>query len=328
MPPSKWLLIGDPHAVLDEIEDCRALIQGIVDTIRREGPDYVVFLGDQCHNFALLHIEVVAFWRETFKDLRRQFPEVKFIAMVGNHDLPGDGASSNHSMLVCEDLVTVIDYPQMIGGVLLLPYFADGQRFRDAVIGHPTAKTVICHQTLVGSHYENGFIAHDGISLERLEDKHFISGHIHTPQRYDNVTYIGAPRWRGLMDANVERALVLFEIEPNGPPRATKLFKTDQWCRKLLHVVDTQEKPLEASLNPRWKYIVDLHGDAAYIEARRGLYAGQRLRTFRTQVEEVKPVRESMGISAAIQVFINTYQSKFGTETAILKKMAAERLQP
>lgn len=243
--------------------------------------------------------------------------------------MAGDGVSQNHALLAYKYAgsgVIVVDGPQLVEEVLLLPYFHDGELFRKAVLAHPEAKLVICHQTLVGARYENGFIARDGTNLDGLGDRFFISGHIHTPQHYDNVIYVGAPRWRALDDANVNRGLVFGEMV-DGKFVVEFIFDTAAYCRKLVHVIDRQDAPFDGALEPRWKYIVDLHGDEEYIQSRKGFWAGQRIRTFRTR-EAVKPVRESMGINAALSVFLDSYKPKHGTTVAILKEMAAERLTP
>lgn len=324
---AKWLLIGDPHAVVDELEDCRNLVRGICEVVRTVHPDCVVFLGDQHHNHAIVHVEVMGFWRRAFADILREDENVQILALVGNHDRPGDGASLNHAMMAYEgvDRVRIFDYSYPVGHVLMCPYQPDGEKFRMDVLANPQCKVVVCHQTLVGSRYENGFIAQDGTSLKGLEDRFFISGHIHTPQRYDNVVYVGAPRWRGFFDADVDRAITLWNIE-GGTAVCERAFDTSQWCRKLVHITDSQEKPFQGPVNPAWRYIVDLYGDDQYIASRRALWAGQRVRPLRKQEVVAPTVRESMGIGTAITAFIDTYQPKYGTSMAILREMATSRL--
>jgi len=320
---AKWLLIGDPHVVTDELKDCQALAQGIEDTIKAHPDlDYVVFLGDQHHNHALMHVEVLAFWRETFKRLKTLRPTV--YALVGNHDQPGDGVSRNHAMMAYEDLVTVVDRPKITSGVLLLPYYHDQKQFLEALEGS-RSRLVICHQTLDGSKYENGFYAKDGVPMAGLEDWHFISGHIHTPQAFGNVTYIGAPRWRSLSDANVDRSLVIMELTPGLPPEILSKIDTGEWCSRLIHIVDKQDNPVHIDVDPRHRYIVDLHGESGFIQAKKHFWHGCRIRTFQTQ-DETPAVRESMGINQAIQAFIETYQPKYGTEITILRDMATKRI--
>lgn len=320
---AKWLLVGDPHVVVDELDDCRRLVDGILETVHNEKPDYVLFLGDQFNNHAIVHVEAIAFWRDAFKRLSASGAEV--YALVGNHDMPGDGVSQSHAMMACEGTgVRIVDRPLAVGAALLVPYRHSGEVFKtDIQTGN--RKTIFCHQTFDGGKYENGFYAKDGIALEGLEEFWFISGHIHTPQSFANVTYIGAPRWRSLSDVGVDRALALVEVDDGARPTVLKLFDTGAWCQKLVHVVDRQDQPQEPDINPGWRYIVDIHGDEAYIQARRPLWAGCRIRTFKSRTES-KPVSESMGINRALSVFLETYRPKYGTDSAILREMVAKRL--
>lgn len=321
---AKWLLIGDPHAVADELEDCRRLFAGILEVVRAERPDHVVFMGDQHHNHAIMHVEVLAFWREAFKRLKAMQQSV--FCLVGNHDMPGDGASKAHAMMAYEDLVTVVDHPLRADGVLLMPYKHSNEEFVNDVLGCSN-RVVLCHQTFNGGKYENGFYAQNGCSLDGLRDRWFISGHIHTPQAFENVTYIGAPRWRSLSDVGVNRALVLVELQEDREPKFLKLFDTGRWCEKLVHLVDRQEEPLGVETQPGWKYIVDVHGDETFIKARKAAWAGPgiRVRTFKTRAE-TKQVSESMGIGRALSTFLESYRPKFGTDVAILRSMVAQRL--
>lgn len=316
---AKWLLIGDPHAVVDELDDCQRLIDGVLRTVQEEKPDRIIFLGDQFHTHAIMHVEVMAFWRRAFKALSH---EVETWALVGNHDMPGDGASKSHALMACEGTgVHIVDKPVVVDGVLLVPYQHRGDDFRDIVL-RAEAKTVICHQTFDGSKYENGFFAQDGIQLTGLEGRYFISGHIHTPQAYGNVMYVGAPRWRSLSDAGINRALVLMDL--SATPKPLKLIPTEGWCQKLVYLEDRQENPSTETLNPSWKYVIDVHGDEAFIKARKAHWAGARVRTFR--VTEAAPrVSESMGIGKALLAFVDGYKPKYGTSPAILKEMVAQR---
>ncbi len=323
---AKWLLVGDPHAVADELDDCRALISCIIQAVKDHSPDYVLFLGDQHHNHAIMHVEVMAFWRDAFRQIGKL--QVPVIALVGNHDMPGDGASKSHAMMAYADMpeVRVVERPEVINGHLFIPYQHSNETFLSILKDHPHQRVVVCHQTFDGGRYENGFFAKNGVPLAGLEDRWFISGHIHTPQAFGNVTYIGAPRWRSLSDVGIERALVMVELHQNEQPQYLKLIDTGTHCAKIVHIVETPEK-LDTPVNvkPGWKAIVDIHGDEDFIKARSKLWVGHRVRTFKTRTTSAK-VSESMGIAKALQAFLEGYQPRYGTQTAILKEMVATRL--
>ena len=325
---AKWLLIGDPHAVVDELDDMQALVDGIVQTVKAEKPDYVLFMGDQHHNHAIMHVEVMAFWREAFTRLGQLDTHV--LALVGNHDMPGDSSTKSHAMMAYQGIpgLQVVDELMQVDGCLLIPYRHSSVDFLNDVACAP-GKVVFCHQTFDGSKYENGMFAKDGIDISGFADRQFISGHFLTPERLATAIYIGAPRWRSLSDVGVERALFLLDIANgqlgSGRENGGKTFDTAQWCQKLLRVEDRQEAPLELEINPRWKYIVDVHGDENFIKARKARWAGCRVRTFKTQ-NATRQVSESMGIHKAIQVFMDTYVPKYGTNVDTLRTMVNQRL--
>jgi len=322
---AKWLLVGDVHAVEDELDDCEALIRGVQKAIIDSRPTHVVFMGDQFHNHKLLNLEVVAFWRRVLTELATM--DVKLWALVGNHDMSGDGRSTNHAMMACAGIagLRIVATPVLEDGVLLVPYQHSGDGFLSILKSYPTASTVLCHQTFDGSKYENGMYAPDGIKLE-AESRAIISGHIHTPQAFANVTYVGAPRWRTLSDVGINRALVLAELAPNQAPQFLKLYDTGAWCRKMVHLVDRQDAPLEVPvLNQDWRYVVDIHGDEVFIKERRLVWVGCRIRSFKTRAT-TKAVSESMGISTALSTYLDGYKPRHGTELAILKGMVAQRL--
>lgn len=315
----KWLLVGDPHAVVDELDDCQRLIDGVFETAIKNRPDYILFMGDQHHNHAIMHVEVMAFWRKALAKLTKAAP---VIMLVGNHDMPGDGSSTSHALMAYADMemVTIVDRPTVIDGHLLMPYYHDQVKFIETVNSY-SCQRVFCHQTFDGSKYENGFYAKDGIDLGAFKGaRQFVSGHIHTPQRFQNVMYVGAPRWRTLSDAGIDRAIMT--LDDTGE---IELVKTDQWCRKLVHVIDHQDTPYDGQVDLNWNYIVDIHGDDLFIKERSSFWAGQRIRTFRTQ-QAPSTIRESMGIDKAIMAHLEAFKPRRGTSPAILKSMCAERL--
>src|SRR6185369_11497831 len=120
--------------------------------------------------------------------------------LVGNHDRSHDTNITGNTLRYASPTVTVVDEPMTLGnGLVFMPWYAKPQDFIKAA-GNYT--TLICHQTLQGAKYENGFPAADGVPAEMVPAKTIISGHIHTPQMFGKVWYPGAPRWRIATDAN------------------------------------------------------------------------------------------------------------------------------
>ena len=318
---AKILAVGDLHVVEEELEDCQNLIDGVHKTAQEEEPDFILFLGDQTNNHKLFNLEVLRFWKNAFTKLK----DFTIVAVVGNHDKPGDASSKAHSMMAFDGLenLIIIDQLTFKDGCTFIPYRHDNQDFVNDVLC-TTSKVVFCHATFTGAKFENGIYAKDGIDPSQFPDRTFISGHIHNPHKFGNVYYPGAPRWRTLSDTGTERSIVLIETDGN-TYSVLKEFDTSQWCQKLIHLEDREEAPLDMQLNPRWKYIVDMYGSEKFISDRRKVWAGCRLRTFKTQTE-LKLVSESMGIPQAIQAFMESYTSKYGTPSEMLRAAVNRRL--
>lgn len=318
----KTLFVGDVHAVPEELDDCRGLLQLVSDTAKLHAVDRILFLGDVYHHHNIIRAEVLAFWCEEFERLGRSWDTW---VLVGNHDRAGEG-SPIHALLAHRHVVRVVDAPVEDAGLLYLPYYADREAF---VVDACASKmlTLACHQTFDGATYENGFFAKDGVEPDRLPQARIISGHIHTPHHFGKVTYLGAPRWRTLDDANVERAIWVYEFSPGGDVVSAKSFDTSVVCRPIRSAVDSPEKPVALPLDPRVDWRIDVRGPAAWVEERKAQLAGPgvRMRTFASSTF-VPQVRESEGVDRAFAAYVDRYEPRFGTDRERLRALARERL--
>lgn len=325
----KILLVGDTHAVPDELDDCSRLIEFIIDVCRTNDVREVLFLGDQHHTHAILRLEVMNFWRTAFTALRSA--GLRVACLVGNHDQASPGSSIN-AMAAYQGLVEVIDRPKTVKGIMFLPYYHDQAEFLEACRGQDGGlfkpKTVICHQTFDGSTYENGFLASDGFDPNLVPQELIISGHIHTAQEFGKVWYLGAPRWRTLSDANTERALWVVEFNEGRLVKRTP-FDTGVVCKQIKHVIDTEEKPVSIPLDPRHQWRVDVKGSESWCNVRKiALTApGVRVRVFPDQASRLGQVRESEGIEKAFRSFMGCFEPIHGTDRALLDTMVKERLK-
>lgn len=320
----KILHVGDVHPEPQSLDDCSKLIQFVLDTAYVTAPDLVLFEGDQHHNHAVMHLEVLAFWKNAFMAFKKAGLHVA--ALVGNHDMTGLEGSRAHAMMAYQGDVKVVDKPTVQDGILFLPYYSDPQAFVADCQEHKDCHTVVCHQTFQGSTYENGFYAKDGIDPNLIPQERIVSGHIHTPQAFGKVFYTGAPRWRILTDANVERAIWLMEYKDGHLLKQTA-FSTGDCCKRIWHLTDTPETPANIS-NGKDQWRIDIKGPQDYVERRKKELAapGVKIRTMPTQRSEMMQVRESEGVAVAFEKFTKRYQPKFGTAPEILAKMVSERL--
>lgn len=318
----KVLLVGDMHVVPEELQDCQKVIDAIYYAVDDRDIDMVVFMGDQHHTHAVVRLEVLAFWREA---LLRLGSSCKVVLLKGNHDAPADVNSHIHVLEAYEGLpnVVVVSSWDHIDGIDFVAYMP-AQAFVETV-KDLKAPTLICHQTFQGAQYENGFFAHDGIELSLTPHKHVYSGHIHTPQSWDKLVYVGSPRWRTVSDANVNRFLQLITFI-DGVPVDIDLIPSPA---QPIESCEARWPNTEISwVHPHSKKYVSIFGDKSYVEATTEAYlrvdTTTKIRTFVDQKQIV--VKESEGIQNAINRFIDSYQAKNGTPSNVLKQMMNERL--
>lgn len=320
-------MVGDPHAEQNELEDCEALLTLILEQVKLWKPDLVLFLGDQHHNHALVHLEVLGFWKNAFAQIKKVGTpfNTQIATLVGNHDMPGNGASKNHAMLAYDILVA--DKVLLFNGAALISYCSTEKEFRTLVESLPAdVKTIFCHQTFDGSKYENGFYAKDGFAVEGLERFKLISGHIHTPQDFANVSYVGAPRWRTVSDANVVRHIWCMEVE-NGNATIAGKIETGDHCSPMYYYIDRETEPLDLDKIDlkRGRIIADLYGTVDWIAKRAKLWGNSRVRTFPV-VENMGLVLESKGIHVALAEYMDNFNPSPTINKVDLRAVVNKRL--
>lgn len=320
----KFLYIGDVHAVVDELDDCRALMSFVTSICKQERA-IPVLLGDLHHEHGVIRVEVMDFWRNALKRLRSDADIDLIIALVGNHDRPRQDGAQAHALMAYEGLCTAVgSTPLLYHGIRFVGFQDSAEEFVRQAQG---GGTLVCHQTFAGGKYENGFYAPDSIDPNLLSQENIISGHIHSPQSFGKVWYPGAPRWRTLSDANQSRSVWVLTHGEDGSVIDRKEYSTDSICKQIRHEIDTPGSPVATPLDSRFDWRVDIRGPADWIESRRVdlLGPGVRIRTFREK-EAAPKVRESQGIGNAFSAYLAAYRPVHGTNPAVLQQMVQERL--
>ena len=320
------LLVGDIHATPEELGDCEKLIDLICETLDSHGDiAAVTFLGDQYNTFNVVRTEVMDFWIRSFDRIRNHKNSPHVIALVGNHDYAGEGLKI-HSMSAHQDAITVIDRYDIWNSdkILVLPYMSDKDEFIRMCRENSEMTTVVCHQSFNGGTYENGMYIPDGIDPLEIPQDRIISGHIHMPQSFGKVTYIGAPRWRSIKDANTERHL--WSLSAYGV--LAPLVSTGTHCRQIRFHLDTPNDPISLPLDDSVDWRIDIRGPSDWIEKRRGLLAGKgvRLRTFKEDAIVAK-VKESEGVDLAFYKYVGCFKPRYGTSMEVLKTMVTDRIK-
>lgn len=338
------LLVGDYHAEPSDLDDCRRLADLIVSTAV-EHKATVLFMGDQYHTHAIIHAEVQLFWIQFYQRLRDA--NVSTISLIGNHDKPGSAHSKATAMLAHKHQTQVVHEPYVVHTrislspdhepvMLFLPYYDDTEEFVKVCNEYSKVPTLFCHQTFNGAAYDNGFYDKHGVDPNLIPQKQVISGHIHAPQEFSKVWYVGAPRWRTLSDADTERAIWLVDVKEDGSVNKISSFNTGLVCRKICTFVDNQknwtddegEEWAPPFLSPKHEWRVDIHGTAEYIDKRMPVYRimHAKVRTFRTELEQPK-VKESEGVAVAFEKWVDDYQPQHGTDKNVLRETLKERVK-
>ena len=317
------LVIGDPHVTVDELEDAQKLFDYALDCCLKNNIPGITILGDLHHNFTVVNVKVTAFYRAVFAKFRAA--NIRVRALVGNHDMPGDGSGYPHALISYPE-IEVIDKPTIIDGVLYVPYIADPNLFID-VCQNAAAKLVICHQEFNGATYDNGFFAPNGVDPSRLPLQKFLSGHIHSPQRFSNVWYPGAPRWRTISDANKSRDIWQLAIE-GGRLMATEAYSTDRICRRIMEVTISAGREFIVDGSPKDDWRVTIEGTAEYVTSMTPVVKeAMPWATIRSVIQDRHiAVKESDGIPQAFKKYADNFVPKNGTPPLVLSTIAMERL--
>lgn len=323
------IIVGDVHATPTEIRDCQQLIGGLA-TLRPHA-DTIIFLGDQFHTHAILHLDVINFWRQTANGLRSL--GFKVVALVGNHDVETSGQlvpNAMQSVADCFDVVvdrTTVLWKHPVH--VAMPYYHDPQEFVAACRGLdlaengtplPSARTLICHQTFDGAQYDNGFYAQDGVDQTLLPFDAIISGHIHTRGTVGKVLYIGSPRWRNLHDVNKHKTVVCYDFETQ---TVVQEWDTSQWCSKMIHWELTPETERdEPPFDARTRATITLRGPADWVRERAKHYRAQGCAVRQLPDIQAAPrVKESEPVDVSFVSFVRGFQTPHGTPPAVLESL-------
>ena len=309
-----YLVVSDPHCTEAELRDC----QNLIDLIWSLDPKWaaIVFLGDMFHTHAIIHAEVMEFWRVNLTKLGQKWP---VIVLEGNHDRPNNRASKASALNALKNIpnVTIVTDVWSDGYATFVPYCHDPVEFLEKANKNANLP-VFCHQTFDGAQYENGFYAKDGIDPDRVLASRVISGHIHTKSDIGKVHYVGSPRWRTLSDANQDKSIEL--INYNG--KIVESYDTSRVCRKIIKLEDTQTSPLSITPLPNTKYIIHIKGPADWCESRRTAFPWAKVSVFPTTVNVV--LKESEGIQVSLDKYLDTFVPKYGTSKLNIKDIVQD----
>jgi DNA repair exonuclease SbcCD nuclease subunit len=259
----RYLVIGDPHVTPSELPDCEKLLEFVLNVVKTEKVDKIVFLGDLFHSHGVVHLQVLDFWTRWMIKLSVNLGQ-SIISLVGNHDQD----LRNPQLNALSNLPDVISAtPDFVDEECLFVSY-HGHKNQEAFINlcsqHPD-KVLICHETFQGAQYDNGFYAKDGIDSDLVPNKVIISGHIHTRAKFGKVIYPGSPRWRTMSDANIEKAIYIFDIK-KGKIKEVSEFRTDTSCTPIYQFsIPRDQEKYDKVKNSGAKIVLTVSGTEAEV---------------------------------------------------------------
>jgi hypothetical protein len=148
------------------------------------------------------------------KTLQNGFDEV--FAIVSNHDIYHRDRIDINSMEMLKPYLTVIDTPTVYKNSILVPWIVSGEEW-DNIINETKATKVdymFAHLELNGFKVNDNYTMEHGFSPKELKHlKHVYTGHYHTPQTKENITFVGTPYPITMNEANGKHGVYFLDLD-------------------------------------------------------------------------------------------------------------------
>lgn len=148
----------------------------------------IIIAGDVFHTKSIIH----SLAQSVLLDFIRNFTQIKFIIIDGNHDL-SSRSGSGVSALKCldnEPNVQMLHKAEQIENILFVPW---GPNMINE-IKRGTSEYLVAHIGLNDAQLSNGISIVSDIRLKDLKTyKQCLFSHYHKPQEVGNVIYVGSP---------------------------------------------------------------------------------------------------------------------------------------
>lgn len=321
---SKYLLIGDIHAEVSNLEETSRLIDWTILTAK-ENNSSIVFLGDIYHTMSIVRAEVAEFWYNSFNKIKEN--GIECFLVVGNHDQTNDGKAT--ILTLHKNQINVIsDITKVSETIFGIPFIRNNEEFINAtkVAVSLGAKVILCHAEFNGAQYENGFYSPHGIDVDQLPNALYISGHIHSKQVLTNkngcvINYIGTPRHLTRSDAGTVKYVTMFESETG---KLVDIEVPESVCQRFIeYVFDENINGSDTFSNIKIapKTFIDIKGSPDFIKKTlRSLPEGIKVRTFPEMKKSEPVVVESMGIKSAFAKYAaDTLKNKNTDQETVIK---------
>ena len=215
---SKVMLIGDLHfgAKKDSPEFQQSILRFIDWTINlanEKNVTHCVQMGDFFDSRNSVNVNTVNCAIDGAKKLSDAFGKENFFILMGNHDLFHLHRLDVSSLAMLEPYATIVNDLACIvdDSILAAPWIVDEEMWGLVVEGSKEFKYLFGHLELNGFLVNDRYAMEHGYSHKELKGyKRVITGHYHSPQKKDNVQYVGTPYPITMSDANEEHGVWMF----------------------------------------------------------------------------------------------------------------------
>jgi predicted phosphodiesterase len=331
----RFLRIGDPHVKPSNLEESHKIMGMACELATRHGANRIEILGDLFHTHAIVRLEVLEFWKHWFDILTElHFNDgIETVVLVGNHDMSGDRYSAGHAMRVfpaTKYSPKIIDRPTTLGIYGYLPFRHNREDFIVDVqqLASSGAKTLVCHQSITGCTFENGYYDPHGIDPGDIPFSLVISGHIHKWQTFSSgektIIYPGTPRWDSASDANERKGLSLYEHdEITGAIVSTEFFSTAKVCRPIINLIWQQGELITPIPSGNIQAHIELIGTSAWVKEQKELLKGSSA-SIKATITDARLVRMKTGTN--LEKFLHEIYQTTVDKNELLTYMRSEEL--
>lgn len=192
--------------------DCIDFIDWFITIAHEHNCETCLFLGDYHNNRAAMNLRTMQVALDGLELLSDNFDQIYFL--LGNHDIFFKDRRAVYSVPWAKHInnITVIDYPQIIGNVALMPWLI-GDEWK--TLSKFKAKYVFGHFEVPHFLMNPQVLMPDHGQLQLKHFKNFelaFSGHFHKRQQQNNLHYIGNAFGHNYADAgDFDRGMMILE---------------------------------------------------------------------------------------------------------------------
>lgn len=180
---------------------------------------HILFVGDLFDQQKSLPHVVINQTVKRFKLLFNTYPNIKFVAISGNHDLASNNTENHEgeSALiflneVFDNFILIDNQRYKIGkhNIYGIPYYSRREEFLKALVNCKHDDILLIHQT---PEHSNTMITPDVLINELKDYKYVLCGHIHKREHLSkNFLILGSPLHRDLGDEGQDKGINLIDL--------------------------------------------------------------------------------------------------------------------